>query len=26
VFERQIELGDDMHRVEVHPGVCAKPA
>lgn len=22
-FERQIELGDDLHRVEVHPGVCA---
>ena len=26
VFDRQIELGDDLHRVEVHPGVCAKPA
>ena len=26
VFGRQIELGDDLHRVEVHPGVCAKPA
>ena len=25
-FGRQIELGDDLHRVEVHPGVCAKPA
>ena len=25
VFDRQIELGDDLHRVEVHPGVCAKP-
>jgi ribonuclease Z len=25
-FERQIELGDDLHRVEVHPGVCARPA
>jgi ribonuclease Z len=24
-FGRQIELGDDLHRVEVHPGVCAKP-
>jgi len=24
-FPRQIELGDDLHRVEVHPGVCAKP-
>lgn len=22
-FSRQIELGDDLHRVEVHPGVCA---
>ena len=22
-FHRQIELGDDLHRVEVHPGVCA---
>jgi ribonuclease Z len=22
VFDRQIELGDDLHRVEVHPGVC----
>ena len=22
-FDRQIELGDDLHRVEVHPGVCA---
>ena len=21
-FTRQIELGDDLHRVEVHPGVC----
>ena len=25
-FEQQIELGDDLHRVEVHPGVCAKLA
>lgn len=25
-FGRQIELGDDLHRVEVHPGVCAKPS
>jgi ribonuclease Z len=24
-FSRQIELGDDLHRVEVHPGVCVKP-
>lgn len=24
-FPRQIELGDDLHRVEVHPGVCVKP-
>ena len=23
-FSRQIELGDDLHRVEVHPGVCGK--
>jgi ribonuclease Z len=23
VFERQIELGEDLHRVEVHPGVTA---
>ena len=23
-FDRQIELGDDLLRVEVHPGVCAK--
>jgi ribonuclease Z len=22
-FERQIEIGDDLHRVEVHPGVTA---
>jgi ribonuclease Z len=22
-FDRQIELGDDLHRVDVHPGVCA---
>ena len=21
-FDRQIEIGDDLHRVEVHPGVC----
>ncbi|KUI01997.1 ribonuclease Z [Mycobacterium sp. IS-3022] len=26
VFDRQIEVGDDLHRVEVHPGVGAKPA
>ena len=26
VFGKQIELGDDLHRVEVHPGVGAKPA
>jgi len=25
-FDRQIELGEDLHRVEVHPGVCTKPA
>ena len=25
VFDRQIELGDDLHRVEVHAGVCTKP-
>jgi ribonuclease Z len=25
-FKQQIELGDDLHRVEVHPGVCVKPA
>ncbi|ODQ96185.1 ribonuclease Z [Mycolicibacterium holsaticum] len=24
-FDRQIELGDDLHRVEVHPGVGAQP-
>ncbi|MDG4667678.1 ribonuclease Z [Mycobacterium sp. 236(2023)] len=23
-FDCQIELGDDLHRVEVHPGVCAR--
>ncbi|MGV0717103.1 ribonuclease Z [Mycolicibacterium sp. XJ662] len=23
-FDRQIELGDDLHRVEVHPGVAVK--
>ena len=23
-FDRQVELGDDLHRVEVHPGVCAR--
>ncbi|GJJ20870.1 ribonuclease Z [Mycolicibacterium mageritense] len=23
-FDRQIELGEDLHRVEVHPGVCAR--
>ena len=26
VFDRQIEIGDDLHRVEVHPGVGFKPA
>ena len=26
VFDRQIELGDDLHRVEVHPGVGVKPS
>jgi ribonuclease Z len=25
VFDRQIELGDDLHRVQVHPGVGTKP-
>jgi ribonuclease Z len=25
-FSQQIELGDDLHRVEVHPGVCVKAA
>jgi ribonuclease Z len=25
-FSRQIELGDDLHRVEVHPGIGVKPA
>ncbi len=25
-FNRQIELGDDLHRVEVHPGVSVKPS
>jgi ribonuclease Z len=25
-FDRQVELGDDLHRVEVHPGVCTRPA
>jgi ribonuclease Z len=26
-FSRQIEVGDDLHRVEVHPGVCGpRPA
>lgn len=24
VFDRQIELGDDLHRVQVHPGVCTR--
>lgn len=24
VFDRQIELGDDLHQVEVHPGVCTR--
>jgi ribonuclease Z len=24
-FDRQVELGDDLHRVEVHPGVCTRP-
>ena len=23
-FGRQIELGDDLHRIEVHPGVCGR--
>ncbi|MEE6164278.1 MULTISPECIES: ribonuclease Z [unclassified Mycolicibacterium] len=23
-FDRQIELGNDLHRVEVHPGVCTR--
>ncbi|KUI41865.1 ribonuclease Z [Mycobacterium sp. GA-1199] len=26
VFDRQIELGDDLLRVEVHPGISARPA
>lgn len=26
VFPRQIELGDDLHRVEVRPGVSIRPA
>ncbi len=26
VFDRQIELGDDLHRVEVHPGCALDPA
>ena len=25
-FDGRSRLGDDLHRVEVHPGVCAKPA
>ncbi|MUL83619.1 MULTISPECIES: ribonuclease Z [unclassified Mycolicibacterium] len=25
-FDRQIELGDDLHRVQVHPGMGIKPA
>ncbi len=25
-FDRQIELGDDLHRVEVHPGVGVMPS
>jgi ribonuclease Z len=25
-FDQHIEIGDDLLRVEVHPGVCAKPA
>jgi ribonuclease Z len=25
VFDRQIELGDDLHRVQVHPGMGVKP-
>ena len=25
-FPRQIELGNDLHRVEVHPGIGVKPA
>jgi ribonuclease Z len=24
VFPRQIEIGDDLHRVEVHPAVCGR--
>ena len=24
-FDRQIELGGDLHRVQVHPGVCTGP-
>jgi ribonuclease Z len=24
-FDQQIELGDDLHRIEVHPGVCTNP-
>ncbi|KLI07283.1 ribonuclease Z [Mycolicibacterium conceptionense] len=24
IFDRQIELGDDLHRVQVHPGVCTR--
>ena len=25
-FDRQIELGNDLHRVQVHPGVCTGTA
>jgi ribonuclease Z len=25
-FSRQIELGDDLHRVQVHPGVSVRPS
>lgn len=25
VFDRQIEIGEDLHRVQVHPGVGVKP-
>lgn len=26
VFDRQIEIGEDLHRVQVHPGVATRPA
>ena len=26
IFDRQIELGDDLHQVQVHPGVGVRPA